>query len=196
MQSYSTTDKNNDQKPTRAEFATDRNESKKLRVVLGLFDQPSSLTATFQELIPHGFTAADLCISGSHDTVSMVGSVVQGTHEMNQNLVDLLTHTETYEATADTQTIVGSRGVLFSQLNALIRQNNKTRLSPACKNCNNLTSELRTHIKHGRLVLAVETDEPQQLTHASKVLLRHSPYPIHTHEFRRDAQWRTSTRAR
>ena len=162
----------------------DRNVNKKIRVVIGLFDQPSNLLNALEALINKGFTSADLCVSGTIDTISMAGSMLhRNGANIDSALAALFTTTKPYEAKENSPTIVGSLGELFTLLNGLINQHQKSVFNGSCDDCDKITSEFIAHITKGRLVLIVGTDKPRQLIHASKTLLKFSPAVIQSHEF-------------
>ena len=45
----------------------------KLRLVIGVFEQPLALIKALDELLSQGFVESDLCVSGSSDAVSLAG---------------------------------------------------------------------------------------------------------------------------
>ena len=162
------------------DVAENRIGIKKLRVVIGLFEQPSNLIEALEALMDKGFSSAGLCVSGTIDTMSMAGSMLHTGIIFNPALVALFTRTEPYLAIEGTHTIVGSQGSLFSTLNGQRRKNDS---SSPCDECSKISAELVTHIEQAGFVLVVDVDEPRRLIHASKILLKFSPYVVQTHEF-------------
>jgi len=134
-------------------------------------------------LMAVGFTVVDVCVCGTTDTLSMAGSALQNSASINPALVALFIRTEPYQATKDSQTIVCSRGSLFSTLNALISQRRQNDSNTACDDSREISSDFIAHIEQGQLVLVVDVDEPQRLIRASQILLKFSPHVIQTREF-------------
>ncbi len=161
-----------------------RDRAEKLQVVIGLFDEPSSLATALQDLLSLGFVVANICVSGTRDTVSMAGSIIQNNQDVDPLLMSLFLHTELYDTKEESQTIVGSQGTLFVQLNSMIKQRQANTVDVVGDDCPKFTAEIYAQIDKGRLVLVVETDQPLQLIHASRVMLRHSFNAVQTHEFR------------
>lgn len=164
--------------------STDNMDSRnKLQVVIGIYNQPSNLMVTLETLTARGFIVADLCVSGTINTLSMTGSMFKNRVNIHPELLDLFIRTDSYQTIEGSQNIVSSKGSLFVALYGLLDQRRKIDSDSSIDNCNMISSELVAHMEQGQLVLVVDVKEPRQLIRASRVLLRSSPYSIQTHEF-------------
>ena len=186
MSSNSTTnDVNAPAEPVESSLSRNRDRTEKLRVVTGLFEESASLTAALEELLSRGFSVENICVSGTHDSLSMAGSMIQKKQRSDTQLMRLFVHTEFFDTQEAPQTVVGSQGKLFTQLSDLIKKHRTDTSGTVGDECSQLTAQFFSQIEKGQLVLIVGTDQPRQLIHASKVFLKYSSDAIQTHEFRR-----------
>ena len=152
---------------------------KKQRVAIGLFDKSSNLGEALEALIDDGFSVVSLCVFATESSVRKAWSMLHYKAKVDPALAALFFCTDSYKTLEGMHPIVGSQGRLFSRLN-VYKQNRHS--DGYCDNCGKISAELVVHIERGDFVLVVDVDEPRQLIHATKIMLKFSHDIVQTHE--------------
>ena len=182
MSPGSTSDDKEDQQLASSQKTVPQQDLNKLRVVVGLFEQPSKLMAAVKALMAQGINGSDLCVFGTTDTLSMTESMFQNRAIIDAALHALFMDTETFLGIESSLTIAGSRGKLLSTLRSLMNKRRMNDPTHSCDGCRKISSKLVACTNQGQLVLVVDVAKPRQLIHASKILLKFSPNALQTHE--------------
>lgn len=156
----------------------------KLRLVIGVFEQPLALIEAVNKLLLQGFTQSDLCVSGSRDVVSMAGDLLCSQAHPDPHTINLLANTQIYPATQGTACIVGSAGQFWSLWCKVVVPDKQHNAQLDSDGCWEKWSQMIEKTNRGSLVLMVLTSQKNQLSRAATLLLQLSANNVHTVECR------------
>jgi hypothetical protein len=156
----------------------------KLRLVIGVFEQPLALIKAVDELLSQDFTQSDLCVCGNRDSLSMADDLLSTQAHPDPHTVNLFFNTQAYPATQSTVCIVGSTGRLWSTWREVVEPTKQTRSQLEDDGCIATWSQLIEKINNGCLILMVLTSQKNQLSRAATTLLQLSANNVQTLECR------------
>lgn len=158
--------------------------TEKLRLAIGVFEQPLVLIKAVDELLSQGFSERDLCISGSRDAVLMTGDLLCAQSHPNPHTLNLLANTLVYPTTVSTQHIVGSKGSLLSKWCQVVEPAKQPSTQIDLDGSKTMWSQMMKMINKGCLILMVQTNQTNQLSRAATLLLKSSTNTVQTLECR------------
>lgn len=161
-----------------------RNVTRKLRVVVSLFDHPSKLLKAFETLLQKGFTGADFCVFGVAEAMAMAETTLLNSKLSAEPMMRaLFASTKPIATSPPSPAIIASKGKLLKKLNQLINSNQISNSASSYDECRKNALPFISQLRKGSLVLIVGAGQPRQVIHASKALLQCQPDVIQSHEF-------------
>jgi len=152
----------------------------KQRLVFGIFDDQAALVRALGEFAIKGFSREELCLLVNEEVMSTTRAfTVDQLHADTRKFAPLF-DVEPCAFSHEVESLTGTKGPVLVILNRVLsgapelEQNLQDREA---------TSSMIGNIKRGCLMLVAAITKPRQLSHASKILLRHSAHDVRTKEF-------------